>query len=131
MAVTEFEMQTVSPCIFVNDIMETIRFYESIGFQVITTVGDYPDPVFALLGCGGATFMFQTFRSIESTLPVISRTSGGSMLLYIKMKGIRNFYEKVKEKLTVLHPLNKTFYGATEFSFVDINHYLLTFAEDE
>ena len=131
MTTTECRMQTVSPNIYVNDMNKTIEFYETIGFKVVTMVGDRDDPVFALMCCGDVRFMFQTFKSIENTLPVVSRINGGSLLLYVNMKGIRDFYEKIKDKVTVLHGLDKTFYGATEFSIADTNHYMITFAEDE
>ena len=124
-------MESVSPNIFVKDIQATVEFYKMLGFVVVTTVPETGDPVFVMMVSGNTTFMFQTFVSIENTLPVISRTDGGSLLLYIKLKGIRDFYERIKSKVTVLHGLEKTFYGATEFSIVDNNHYMLTFAEDE
>jgi len=125
-------METVSPNIFVHDLKSTIEFYKLLGFDVVTLVPDPPaEPIFALMMCGTATFMFQTFGSIENTLPIISRNDGGSLLLYIKLKGIRVFYERIKNKVTVLNELEKTFYGATEFSIKDNNNYMLTFAEDE
>jgi uncharacterized glyoxalase superfamily protein PhnB len=131
MTATEFKMQTVSPNIYVTDISKTTAFYEILGFNLITTVGDKDDPIFALMRCGDVSFMFQTFKSIENTLPVISRENGASLLLYINVKGIRDYYEKIKDKVQVLHGLDKTFYGATEFSIVDNNKYMITFAEDE
>jgi uncharacterized glyoxalase superfamily protein PhnB len=81
--------------------------------------------------CGGVTFMFQTFESIGNTLPLISRNDGGSLLLYIKVENIHALFVKIKDKATILHGIEKTFYGATEFSIKDNNDYLLTFAEYE
>ena len=52
-------------------------------------------------------------------------------MLYIKMTGVRKFHENIKDKVTIYKGLEKTFYGATEFSIIDINNYLLTFAEEE
>lgn len=75
--------------------------------------------------------MFQTFDSLGNELPTISRQNGGSLLLYIQIKEIRKFYEEIKDKVIVIKELEKTFYGATEFSIQDINNYILTFAEDE
>ena len=125
-------METVSPNIFVHDIQKTISFYQLLGFEIINSV---PDPsgklIFVLMVNGSVTFMFQTFESIENLLLVVSRNNGGSLLLYVKMKGIRSFFEKIKDKVTILIPLEKTFYGATEFSIQDNNNYLITFAEDE
>ena len=47
------------------------------------------------------------------------------------MTGINDLYEKIKDKVTIYKGLEKTFYGATEFSIVDNNNYILTFAEHE
>ncbi len=125
-------MQSVSPNIFVNDLPLTVDYYKKLGFEVIATVPDEPEePVFVMMKNGDTTFMFQTFKSIEGQLPAVSRTNGGSLLLYVKMTGIRAFFEKVKAKVEVLHGLETTFYGATEFSVLDPNHFVLTFAEDE
>jgi len=84
-----------------------------------------------MMTCGNVTFMFQTFQSIGNELPSISRQGGGSLLFYIKTTEIRNFFEQIKDNVKVVKGLEKTFYGATEFSIEDNNGYLLTFAEDE
>ncbi|MDR9457859.1 MAG: hypothetical protein RI572_10675 [Salegentibacter sp.] len=75
--------------------------------------------------------MFQTFESLSNELPLVSRENGGSLLLYIQTNEIRNFFDKIKDKVKVIKGLEKTFYGATEFSIEDNNGYLLTFAEVE
>ncbi|HEY5822884.1 MAG TPA: VOC family protein [Cyclobacteriaceae bacterium] len=125
-------METVSPNIFVHDIQETISFYKLLGFEIIASVPDASGKlIFVMMVNGSVTFMFQTFESIVGALPIISRNNGGSLLLYIKMKGIQSFFEQIRNKLTVLTSLEKTFYGATEFSIQDNNNYLITFAEDE
>jgi uncharacterized glyoxalase superfamily protein PhnB len=125
-------METVSPNIFVSDLPATIEYYEKLDFKIITSVPDANgDMIFALMMNGSTSFMFQTFKSIEKQLPVVSRQKGGSLLLYIKMKGIRAYFEKVKAKVPLMSSLEKTFYGATEFSVVDPNNFVLTFAEDE
>lgn len=124
-------METVSPNIFVNDIHATVKFYEILGFTVETAVPDQDNPIFVMMTCGTVTFMFQTFASIENTLPLVTRSMGGSLLLYIKVKNIRALFDRIRNQVTVLHGLEKTFYGATEFSIQDNNNYMLTFAEDE
>lgn len=125
-------MESVSPNMYVYDIDATVAFYKQLGFEVAVTVPDDAGGLtFVMMVCGTATFMFQTFRSIEGQHPVVRRENGASLLLYIKMKNIRAFYEQIKDRVTVLTPLEKTFYGATEFSIQDNNQYMLTFAEDE
>jgi len=124
-------MESVSPNIFVKDIKKTINFYEILGFKVEAVVPDKDNPVFVLMTCGKTTFMFQTFSSLENELPNVRRQDGGSLLLYIKLTGIIEFYDSIKDKVTIFKGLEKTFYGATEFSIIDNNNYLLTFAEEE
>jgi uncharacterized glyoxalase superfamily protein PhnB len=125
-------METVSPNIFVDDLQSTIAYYQSIEFQVVTTVPDETgEIIFALLVNGAVTFMLQTIKSLKDQLPLVHRQNGGSLLLYVKMKGIRSFFERVKDKANIISGLERTFYGAVEFSVVDPNGFVLTFAEDE
>jgi uncharacterized glyoxalase superfamily protein PhnB len=125
-------MESLSPNIFVKDINKTIEFYTLLGFELAMSVPETgPDLVWAMMVKGNVSIMFQTFDSLGEELPTISRTDGGSLLFYIKLQGIRVFFEDIKDKVTVLKGLEKTFYGATEFSIADNNNYVLTFAEDE
>jgi hypothetical protein len=125
-------MESLSPNIFVNDINATIQFYKLLGFQTIASVPETGDElVWAMMMKGNVTFMFQTFESLADDLSNVTRNNGGSLLFYIKLTGIRAFFEELKDKVTVLKGLDKTFYGATEFSILDNNNYVLTFAEDE
>jgi uncharacterized glyoxalase superfamily protein PhnB len=150
-------MDSLSPNLFVKDIRATIEFYKLLGFHVVMSVPGEGDGelVWAMAVCGNVTIMFQTFQSLGDTLPQITRPhhasqrfapdasqelassgevgsqGGGALLLYIKLKDIRAFFETIESKVQVIHGLEKTFYGATEFSIVDNNNFVLTFAEDE
>jgi uncharacterized glyoxalase superfamily protein PhnB len=124
-------MESVSPNIFVKDLNKTIDFYKQLGFSVVTTVPEQGDFIWVMMTCGNVSFMFQTFDSLGSDLPAITRQDGGSLLLYIQTKEIRKFYGQIKDKVNIVKGLEKAFYGATEFSIQDINGYILTFAEDE
>jgi uncharacterized glyoxalase superfamily protein PhnB len=124
-------MNSLSPNLFVKDIAQTIDFYKQLGFQLVMTVpAEGEDLVWAMMTNGSVTFMFQTFTSLSDDLPEISRNDGGSLLFYINTTGILAFFEEIKDKVTVLKGVEKTFYGATEFSIVDNNGFVLTFAED-
>jgi len=111
---------------------ETIAFYKMLGFNVTMSVPENGDDlVWAMMVNGTVTVMFQTYESLGETLPEIQRKDGGSLLLYINLKNIREFFESIKDKVKVLAGLDVTFYGATEFSILDNNNYVLTFAEHE
>ncbi len=125
-------MESLSPNIFVRDMNKTIEFYKQLGFAVTMSVPETGNElVWAMMTNSSVTFMFQTFDSLADDLPEISRQDGGSLLLYINLKGITAFFESVKDKVQVLKGPEKTFYGATEFSILDNNNYVLTFAEHE
>jgi len=124
-------MESLSPNIFVKDIKATIAFYKQLGFEVAMSVPEGGDElVWAMVVNGRVTVMFQTFDSLGDDLQEVKREDGGSLLFYIKLKNILNFFDLLKDKVTVVKGLEKTFYGATEFSILDNNGYLLTFAED-
>ena len=125
-------MESLSPNIFVSNMPETIAFYKMLGFNVTMSVPESGDDlVWAMMVNGSVTIMFQTYESLGETLPEIQRKDGGSLLLYINLKNIRDFFESIKDKVKVLAGLDVTFYGATEFSILDNNNYVLTFAEHE
>jgi len=125
-------MESLSPNIFVSDMKATVAFYQLLGFSVTMSVPETGDDlVWAMMTNGKVTMMFQTYDSLADELPEISRTDGGSLLLYINLKDIKGFFEQIKDKVTVLKGLETTFYGATEFSIRDNNGYVLTFAEHE
>lgn len=124
-------MNSISPNIFVYDMDRTISYYENLGFKLINKVPDNGEIIWAMMNCEQVIFMFQTFESLGNDLQEISRTNGGSLLFYIQLKEIKLFYEKIKDHVIIVKELDKTFYGATEFSIQDINGYVLTFAEDE
>lgn len=125
-------METLSPNIFVNSMSETIAFYKTLGFEIQMSVPETGDDlVWAMMSNGGVTIMFQTFASLANDLPEVSRQNGGSLLLYINLKNIREFFNRISGQVTVLKELETTFYGTTEFSIKDNNGYVLTFAEHE
>lgn len=125
-------MESLSPNIFVGNMSETIAFYQMLGFNVTMSVPENGDDlVWAMMVNGSVTIMFQTYESLGESLPEVQRKDGGSLLLYINLKNIRQFFESIKDKVKVLSVLDVTFYGATEFSILDNNNYVLTFAEHE
>jgi len=124
-------MESISPNIFVSDMNKTLEYYWHLGFEVIMKVPEEGDLVWAMMTCGKVSFMFQSFESLGNDIPEISRQYGGSLLFYIQIKEIRKFHDRIKDKAKIIKGLEKTFYGATEFSIQDLNGYVLTFAEEE
>ena len=126
-------MESVTPNLFVKNMKKTVAFYKDLGFQLSMTVPEEGDDfIWTMMNCGNAVLMFQTIGSLDKgDLPEIKRKTGGSFLLYFKTKGIKTFFDSIKEKVKLLKGVKKTFYGATEFTIIDCDGYVLTFAEDE
>ncbi|MES2267897.1 MAG: VOC family protein [Bacteroidota bacterium] len=123
-------MESLSPNIFTGDMKATVAFYKQLGFELTMSVPETGDDlVWAMMTNGKVTFMFQTFESLAEELPDIKRVDGGSLLLYINVADINGLFDSIKDKVTVLKGLEITFYGATEFSIIDNNNYVLTFAQ--
>jgi uncharacterized glyoxalase superfamily protein PhnB len=124
-------MHSISPNLYVKDIQVSLKFYQALGFTVVAQVPDEGDLIFVMLKCGEVVIMLQTLASLGEELPEISRNQGGSLLIYIQTKEIRKFFDAIQGQVKVLKGLEKSFYGATEFSILDPDGFVLTFAEDE
>jgi uncharacterized glyoxalase superfamily protein PhnB len=124
-------MESLTPNFFVHDIQATIAFYKELGFEVVNAVPEEATAIWIMMQSGKVSIMFQSFESLGTDLPQIPRTATCSMLLYIQVKEIRKLRNSLSNYINIVKDLEKTFYGATEFSILDNNGYVLTFAEDE
>jgi uncharacterized glyoxalase superfamily protein PhnB len=64
--------------------------------------------------------------------PALSdRPIGGTLTLFITVDDIRGSYDQLKDRVKVVMPLQKKWYGVTEFAFLDPDGYIITFAQPE
>ena len=47
------------------------------------------------------------------------------------MADIRRVYDDLRDKVTIIMPLEHKWYGVTEFAFVDPDGYVITYAEQD
>ena len=121
-------LTSAAPCFPVADVGETMRWYERmLGFQV------HPFPVhephaFCNLVRDRIEIMLQ--RVEEYRKPELYKIrSGGVWDAYIRMRGVKEFYESINDEVEILRPLQKQFYGDWEFEVQDPNGYVLVFSE--
>jgi len=122
-----------TPNLMVKNVKKTVDFYTNIlGFNLIASVPETGDWVFAIVQSGNIMFMFQEENSLKEEYPQLSRFSpdGGGLTFYIHVTDIHALYEKLKDKVTIAKDLHQTFYGATDFAIEDCNGYILTFSQD-
>jgi len=122
------KLNRTAPTFPVADVGATIRWYETeLGFT------SYPFPekppyVFASVCRDGVEIMFQRIEGYQKP-DLYYRRSGGVWDVYIRMQGVKEFYESVKDRVEIKMPLRKQDYGDLEFEVKDLNGYILVFSE--
>jgi uncharacterized glyoxalase superfamily protein PhnB len=72
--------------------------------------------------------MFQCVPGFEKP-DLYSRRDGGVWDAYIRMEGVKEFYEAVRDKVEIVLQLRQQPYGDWEFEVKDPNGYVLVFSE--
>jgi uncharacterized glyoxalase superfamily protein PhnB len=118
----------VAPCFAVADVGATMRWYEEhLGF----TGHHFPNTepyAFCVLSYERIEIMLQRVEGYVKPNLYELRDSG-VWDVYIRMQGVKEFYQSAREHLEILKPLEKQFYGDWEFEVKDPNGYVLVFSE--
>ena len=110
------------------DVDATIHWYESeLGFTSYP-FPDKPPYVFASVCRDDVEIMFQRIESYQKP-DLYQRRRGGVWDAYIRMEGVKDFYESVKDTVEIRMSLRKQDYGDWEFEVKDPNGYILVFSE--
>lgn len=123
------EFYSVASVFAVADVGATIRWYEEqLGFTT------YPFPPqgpyeFASMNRGKVEIMLQRVKGYHKPDLYNSR-DGGVWDAYLRMDGVKEFFESLREKVTIVKPLCKQPYGNWEFEVADLNGYVLVFSEE-
>ena len=123
------ELRSLAACFPVADISATIQWYqEQFGFigEPFPPSGPY---VFAILRRDDVEIMLQRVDGYEKPELYRSR-EGGVWDAYIRVEGVKDLYESVREEATIVQPLRKQPYGQWEFEVEDPNGYVLVFSEE-
>jgi uncharacterized glyoxalase superfamily protein PhnB len=119
---------SAAPTFPVADVDATIRWYEThLGFT------SYPFPenppyVFASASRDQVEIMFQRIDGYQKA-DLYHLRSGGVWDAYIRMEGVKDFYEAVRDRVEMRMPLRQQSYGDWEFEVQDPNGYILVFSE--
>jgi uncharacterized glyoxalase superfamily protein PhnB len=118
-----------APCFPVADVGATKRWYEEhLGFTSCPFPKTEPY-AFASLVRDDVEIMLQRIEGYQKPDLYALRGSSGVWDAYIRMEGVREFYNLVRERVSVIRPLEKQFYGDWEFELKDPNGYVLVFSE--
>jgi catechol 2,3-dioxygenase-like lactoylglutathione lyase family enzyme len=124
-------LKKVTPNLLVADVDRSIAFYRDVlGFEVTITVPDAAPFVFAAVQSGDVEiFLNEATQAIAEYPAFADRPLGGTLTLFIEVTEIARVYEELRDRVPVVFPLERKWYGVTEFAFTDPDGYILTYAE--
>lgn len=136
------KVNKLTPNLEVNNIKETVEFYQSIlGFSLIMAVpetqdgienslADEKEYVYALVSKNNVEIMFQRTDSFKTNVPLPKGLSiGASASFYMEIDDVDGFYAQIKNKQQNPTELKTAWYGMKKFYLKDNNGYILGFAE--
>jgi catechol 2,3-dioxygenase-like lactoylglutathione lyase family enzyme len=125
------ELTKITPNLVVSNVERSVAFYRDIlGFTVTATVPDESPYVFAAVSSGPVEVFLNAPEPAAAEYPAFKdRPIGGTLTLFIEVVHIHDAYTALKDKVAVVMPLEKKWYGVTEFAFEDPDRYVITFAE--
>ena len=126
-----YEFQRLTPNLIVSSVEQSLAFYcDVLGFTRTATVPDASPYVFAAVQSGPVEIFFNARGPAVEEYPALANMPiGGTLTLYMDVSGVDKIYEELKKRVKVTMPLERKFYGVTEFAFEDPDGYVITFAE--
>ena len=127
------QLTKITPNLIVSDVERSLAFYRDVlGFSVDVTVPDAAPYVFAAVRSGAVEVFLNAPGPAVAEYPAFKdRPIGGTLTLFMEVTGVREAHAALKDRVKVVMPIEKKWYGSTEFAFADPDGYLITFAERE
>ena len=117
------EFHKIVPVLKVSDMQKSVAFYTGIlGFTVVWRAANDGGGENCMLQAGAADVLLSTGSQLGDQ-PQFTGT------LYFHMAGVEEFFDRIKNRVEVVWPLEAMDYGQTEFGIRDRDGYTLAFAE--
>ena len=121
----------LTPNLIVSNVEQSMVFYRDVlGFTIVTTVPDAPPYAFAIAVAGDVQVFFNSVESATEEYPAFrNQPIGGTLTLFFEVSAIEQLYGELAPKVRVVMPLEKKWYGMTEFAFLDPDGWMITYAQ--
>jgi uncharacterized glyoxalase superfamily protein PhnB len=128
-----YTFNKLTPNLIVASVERSLAFYTDVlGFAKEFTVPDASPLVFASVSSGPVQIYLNAPEPAVAEYPAFKdRPIGGTLTLFFDVKNVGAAYESLRDRVQVVMPLEKKWYGVTEFAFTDPDGYVITFAERE
>ena len=126
-----YELKKLTPNLVVSNVEKSVAFYRDVlGFTVAFTVPDQSPLVFAAVQSGDIEVFLNAAETAVAEYPAFKdRPIGGTLTMFIEVVDIGGVHASLQDRVKVVMPIEKKWYGMTEFAFEDPDGYLITFAE--
>src|SRR5262245_16494443 len=104
-----YDLKKLTPNLIVSDVAKSLAWYRDVlGFSAVMTVPDASPFVFAMLKSGNVEIMLNAPEAAMQEYPAFkARPIGGTLTLFIDVTGIDRVYAALKDRVTVVMPLEK------------------------
>lgn len=127
----EIRLRSAAPVFLVADVNATADWYrQHLGFETAGIFPPVPPAGWASLQRGGVEIMLQGLPGYRKP-DDYDRRDAGVWSVYVRMNGVRRFYESLEHQPYIKRQLCKQPYGDWEFEVEDPNGYVLVFGGDE
>jgi len=128
-----YVLNTLTANLVVADVERSIAFYRDVlGFELTATVPDASPYVFASLRHGSVEVFVNSRDAAVAEYPMFGdRPIGGTLTLFIGVSDITSAYQALEDRVKIVMPFEKKWYGVTEFAFEDPDGYVITFAQSD
>jgi catechol 2,3-dioxygenase-like lactoylglutathione lyase family enzyme len=114
----------IVPVLKVSDMRKSLDLYTRVlGFQVAWQAGNDGCGENCMLSAGSTNLLLSTGSHLGNQ-PQFTGT------LYFHVAGVQEYYDRIKDRVTIAWPLEVMEYGQHEFGIRDCDGYMLAFAED-
>ena len=115
------KLEKICPVLAVKNIDETILFYRNLlGFECVSRVEGWAD-----LRKDNVEVMISLPNAHE---PFEKPTLTGS--IYFSASHVDALWDEIKDKASIVYPIENFFYGMREFAIRDNNGYILQFGQE-
>lgn len=124
-------VKKLTPNLVVSNVEQSIAFYcDLLWFTLTQKVPDQSPLVFAAVQSGEVEVFLNAAEAAVAEYPAFkSRPIGGTLTLFMEVEGIKSWHDALAGRVNVVMPLERKWYGVTEFAVTDPDGYVITFAE--
>jgi lactoylglutathione lyase len=124
-------VKKLTPNLVVSNVERSVAFYcDTLGFMLTQKVPDQSPLVFASVQSGSVEVFFNAPEPAVAEYPAFeSKPIGGTLTLFMEVDGINVLHDALAGRVKIVMPLERKWYGVTEFAITDPDGYVITFAE--